>query len=277
VIYTLTSGTAKLACGLSVCSVTSTGDGRATMNVTAVDGTWSIVTATLTNGSSLQAQFAGGTPPVLASLTPRLSLAAGATWNWTVQALVLNSGTPASLQSVSWQTSASGIQAQGSAAALTNTSGIATKTLTVGPLAEGQLATINACVNGTSQCVAYSAIGARPEYASLEAVSGTSQSMAVGATPAPITLRVLDMNGNPMAAGSVSLYQAVYAWAPPCQLHAECAPSTLLAAQTATATSALDGTVSFTPAAIPGVATTVQVLAASGNSATIAIAIEQHP
>jgi len=277
VIYTLTSGTAKLACGLSVCSVTSTGDGRATMNVTAVDGTWSIVTATLTNGSSLQAQFAGGTPPVLASLTPRLSLAAGATWNWTVQALVLNSGTPASLQSVSWQTSASGIQAQGSAAALTNTSGIATKTLTVGPLAEGQLATINACVNGTSQCVAYSAIGARPEYASLEAVSGISQSMAVGATPAPITLRVLDMNGNPMAAGSVSLYQAVYAWAPPCQLHAECAPSTLLAAQTATATSALDGTVSFTPAAIPGVATTVQALAASGNSATIAIAIEQHP
>jgi hypothetical protein len=32
--------------------------------------TWSIVTASLTNGSSLQAQFAGGTPPVLASLTP---------------------------------------------------------------------------------------------------------------------------------------------------------------------------------------------------------------
>ena len=31
---------------------------------------WSIVTASLTNGSSLQAQFTGGTPPVLASLTP---------------------------------------------------------------------------------------------------------------------------------------------------------------------------------------------------------------
>ena len=78
-IYTVTSGTATLGCGQKTCTVTATGDGRATMNVTAVDGTWSIVTAALTNGSSLQAQFCGGTPPALTSLTPMLSLAAGAT------------------------------------------------------------------------------------------------------------------------------------------------------------------------------------------------------
>jgi hypothetical protein len=36
----------------------------------------------------LQAQFVGGTPPVLSSLTRQLSLAAGATFTWTVQALV---------------------------------------------------------------------------------------------------------------------------------------------------------------------------------------------
>src|SRR5208337_1258308 len=62
VIYTVTSGTATLACGQPTCSVTAAGYGRANLNVTAVDGTWSIVTASLTNGSSLQAQFAGGTP-----------------------------------------------------------------------------------------------------------------------------------------------------------------------------------------------------------------------
>ena len=166
VIYTVTSGTATLACGLPVCSVTATGDGRATMNVTAVDGTWSIVTASLTNGSSLQAQFAGGTPPVLSALTPQLSLAAGATFTWTVQALVLNNGVPLSGQScrlAELQLPAS--QCQGPASALTNSAGIATQTLTVGPLAEGQTATINACLNGTSQCVAFTAFGARPEYA----------------------------------------------------------------------------------------------------------------
>ena len=277
IIYTVTSGTATLSCGLPVCSVVATGDGRATMNVTATDATWSIVTASLTNGAGLQAQFAGGTPPVLASLTPRLSLAAGATFTWTVQALVLSKGAPIAGQSVAWQATGTGIVALGSTAALTTSTGVATKSLTVGPLAEGQVATINACLNGTSQCVAFTAIGARPEYALLEPVSGAAQSLSLSATPAQIVLRVFDMNGNPMAGGTVALSQALYAWTPPCAAHAVCAPGNLLATQTAAATSALDGSVAFTPAALPGVATNLVALAASGNSATVKIAVEQHP
>jgi hypothetical protein len=50
-----------------------------------------------------------------------------------------------------------------------------------------------------------------------------------------------------------------------------------LASQAATATSAVDGTVTFVPAAISGVATNLVGVAASGNTATISIAIEQHP
>ena len=44
-----------------------------------------------------------------------------------------------------------------------------------------------------------------------------------------ITLRVLDMNGNPMAGGTVTLYQSVYAWAPPCPARGRCAQPQLLA------------------------------------------------
>ena len=277
VTYTVTSGTAMIACGLPICSVTTTGDGHATMNVTAVDGTWSIITASLANGSSLQAQFAGGTPPVLTALTPQLSLAAGATLTWTVQALVLASGIPIGNQAVAWQTTATGIAPQGSAAALTSSSGLATETLTVGPLAEGQQVSINACLNGTSQCVAFTAYGARPEYAILRPVSGTSQSLSASDTPSQIALRLLDMDGNPMAGGSVALYQALYAWTPPCAPPAVCTQGALLATQAATATSAVDGTVTFVPAALPGVATNLLGLAASGNTATVPIAIEQHP
>jgi hypothetical protein len=277
VIYTVASGTTTLPCGLSSCSVTATGDGRATMNVTAIDGTWSKITASLTNGSMVQTEFVGGTPPVLASLTPQLSLAAGATITWTVQAIVLNNGVPLGSQAVAWQTAGSGIASLGSTAALTNSSGIATQTLTVGPLAEGQQATINACLNGTSQCIAFTAFGARPEFASLKAVSGAAQSLSVQSTPSQITLRLLDMDGNPMAGGSVALYQALYAWTPPCAPHGVCAPAPLLATQAGTATSALDGTVAFTPASLPGVATNLTALAASGNSATVNIAVEQHP
>jgi hypothetical protein len=277
VIYTVSAGTATLACGKPVCSVTATGDGRATMNVTAVDTTWSIVTAALTNGSSLQAQFAGGTPPVLASLTPQLSLAAGATFTWTVQALVLKSGLPLSGQSVAWQMPSSGIVSLGSTAAITGANGIAAKILTVGPLAEGQQVSATACLNGTSQCIAFNAFGSRPEYSLLEAVSGTAQSLSLAGTPSLITLRLLDMDGNPMAGGSVELYQALYAWAPPCAAHGVCAPAPLLAAQSATATSAIDGTVAFTPASLPGVATNLLGLAVSGNNASVNVAVEQHP
>jgi hypothetical protein len=278
VTYTVLSGTATLACGLSVCTVTTSGDGRATLNVTAINGTWSIVSASLTNGSSLRAQFSGGTPPVLTALTPQLSLAAGAIFTWTVQALVLSNGIPLSAQNVLWQTTAlSGILPAGNAAALTNSSGIATNALTVGPLAEGQTATMNACLNGTSQCVVFTAFGARPEYATLQAVSGTAQSLSVQSTPAQIALRLLDLDGNPMAGGSVSLYQALYAWAPPCADHGVYPPSPLLALQTASATSAIDGAVTFTPASLPGVATNLIGLAASGNTSTLNISIEQHP
>jgi hypothetical protein len=277
VVYTVISGTATLSCGLPTCSVTATGDGRASLNVTAVDANPSIVTAALTNGASLQAHFSGGTPAVIAALTPSLSIAAGVTMQWTVQALVMNNGQPAAGQSVFWQSGTSGLTAQNTAGAITNPSGLATRQLTVGPLAEGQVATISACLNGTSQCVTYTAMGARPEYASLQAVSGVSQSISVQATPAQITLRVFDMDGNPMAGGSVALYQALYAWAPPCGAQQVCAPSNLLGTQVATATSGMDGTVNFTPASLPGIPTTLQALAATGNTASVNVTVEQHP
>jgi len=277
VIYTVTAGTATLACGLPVCSVVATGDGRATMNVTATSTTWSTVTVALTNGSSLQAQFVGGTPAVLSVLTRQLSLAAGATFTWTVQALVENNGVPQSGQSVTWQNPTAGIAAPSPASVTTNSAGIATQTLTVGPLAEGQTASINACLNGTSQCVAFTAFGARPEYAALDAISGTNQSVAASGTASQIALRLLDMDGNPMAGGTVTLYQALYAWTPPCSPNVVCRPGALLATEASTATSAIDGSVTFVPAALPGVATNLMGLAASGNTSTVNISIEQNP
>jgi hypothetical protein len=111
----------------------------------------------------------------------------------------------------------------------------------------------------------------------LQAVAGTSQSLSVEGTPSQITLRLLDTDGNPMAGGTVNLYQALYAWAPPCAPHGRCAQTELLATQASTATSALDGTVTFTPASLPGVATNLVGLATSGSTSSVAIAVEQHP
>jgi hypothetical protein len=276
VAFSVINGNATLACGASMCSTTATGDGVATMNITAPNSGASVVAASLANGASLQAHFTGGTPPTLASLTPNLSVAAGATVNWTTQALALSNGVPAAGQTVVWQTSG-GINVTGTSSSTTGASGIASKSLAVGPLAEGQQTTSTACLNGTSQCVNFVVLGARPEFAWLEAVSGTAQILSASGTPGIITLRVRDMNGNPMAGGTVNFYQSLYAWTPPCSPHGRCAQAPLLATQVVTATSALDGTVTFSPASLPGVATNLVALAVTGNSSALTVTVEQHP
>jgi hypothetical protein len=50
-----------------------------------------------------------------------------------------------------------------------------------------------------------------------------------------------------------------------------------LSEPTATSSSALDGTVNFAPASISGVATNLLALAVTGNTASVNIAVKQHP
>jgi hypothetical protein len=277
VTFAVSSRNATLSCGSRICIIVATGDGGASVNVIATDANPAVVTASLANGSLLQAHFVGGTPSALRSLTPRLSLAAGATFTWTVQALALSNGNPIAGQAVVWQSGAPGISIAGSNSAQTATNGIAAKTLTVGPLAEGQSASITACLNGTAECVTYSAFGARPQYASLRAVSGTVQQIASSETPAPVIMRLLDMNGNTMAGGTVAFFQSLYAWTPPCNLHTACTSGVLLSTQSAVATSDIDGLVTFSPLTTPRVPTNLQAIAVSGNTAAFDISIEQHP
>ncbi|HUB29031.1 MAG TPA: IPT/TIG domain-containing protein [Terracidiphilus sp.] len=276
VTFSVTSGSASLGCGQSSCAVTATGDGMATMTVTGANTSAAVVVASLTNGASVQAHFVGGTAPAVSALTPSLSVAAGASVTWTTAALVLQNGTPLSGQTVTWQPGA-GISIQGGASAATNSSGIATKALTVGPLAEGQQTMATACVNGTTQCARFGVLGARPEYAFLEAVSGTEQTLAAGGTPELIALRLRDMDGNPLAGGTVTLFQAVYAWTPPCPPHGRCSTAELLAIQTAASTSAIDGSVLFTPASLPGLPVQVIGVAATGNASALSVSVEEHP
>jgi IPT/TIG domain len=275
VTWQITSGTATLGCGQATCSVTAGGDGRATLPITATSSAIAVVTASLTNGVSLQAHFYGGAPPAINALTPTLYLAGGATTTWPVQALLLSAGNPLAGQQITWQ-GATGIVVPGSPVA-SNASGIAAANLTVGPLAEGQSVMAKACLAGTQTCAAFTVFGSRPEFASLAAVSGTGQSLSAAATPAPVILRVLDMNGNPMAGGTVVIHQTLRSLAPPCPSHGRCAQPFLLATQSATLTSALDGTVTFTPLNLPGIATNLAGLAATGNNGSLAFTVEQHP
>jgi hypothetical protein len=253
----------------------ASGDGLASLTVTATNTSIAVVTASLTNGASVQAHFYGATPAALTALSPTLYLAGGtATVQWQVQALVQIAGSPPSGQQVTWQ-SVPGIASPASPQ-VSNSSGIASATLTAGPLAEGQTAIAKACLTGTSTCVQFTAFGSRPELAGLVAVSGTSQSLIAGATPATVTLRVLDANGNEMAGGIVKVYEELHTWAPPCPRRGRCAQPQLLATQTLTLTTALDGSVTFAPLTLAGIASSLTGVAATGNSASLVFTVEEH-
>jgi hypothetical protein len=275
VTWTVTSGSATLGCGQSTCSATATGDGRASLPVTATSTFIAVVTASLANGASLQAHFYGGTPPAITVLTPTLYLAGGATASWPVQALVLSGGNFIAGQQIVWQ-SVAGITAPGGTVA-SNSSGIAAATLIAGPIAEGQSAISNACISGTQTCAAFTVFASRPEFATLAAVSGVNQTISSSSTPAPVILRVLDRNGNPMAGGTVTIHQTLRSFPPPCPREGRCAQPFVLATQTTSLASALDGTVTIAPLTMPGLATSLIGIATTGNTGSLSFLIEQHP
>ena len=120
-------------------------------------------------------------------------------------------------------------------------------------------------------------LGARPEYAWLEAVSGTAQSLPVSGTPSQIALRLRDMNGNPMAGGTVTLYQALYAWAPPCPPARPLRPAGRCSPPKPLRQSRRSTAPSPSPRLHSRRGHQPLGLAATGNSSTLSIAIEQHP
>jgi hypothetical protein len=273
--YSVTSGSATLGCGSTSCSVTARGDGSATMLVTSTSTAATVVTVSLTNGASVQAHFYGGAPAVLTAETPVIYVASGATVPWAVQAIGQSGGNPTAGLQVTWA-SVSGIVAPGSAVA-TNSSGVASATLTVGPLGGGQTAISNACLTGGTSCAAFTAYGAQAQLAGLLAISGAAQSMPVGTTAAPVVLEVVDTGGHPMVSATVTVSQSLYAWQPPCPRRGRCPAAQLLSTSSTTVTSALDGTISITPLTLSGVATNLIGVAATGNTASLKFTVEQHP
>lgn len=278
VTYTRTSGAATLGCGSTSCTVTTSGDGYATLNLTAVDtATTSIVTASLSNGSSLAAHIIGSATAtnVVTALTPQQSVAAGATVSWPVQVLVIQNNLPAAGVTVTW-TAATDITPAASTST-TDSSGIASTTMTISSATAdaGNSYAATACVN--SHCADLTAIIARPALATLAAVSGTAQTLASTATPSAIQLRLYDAAANRMAGGTVTLYQTLYAWTASCPAHTVCPAGALLATSSGAAISDLSGLVSFTPLIQSGVATKLSAIAVSGDTATVTVAVEQRP
>ena len=276
VTVALTEGTAALGCGQSTCSATTAGDGTATVMVTATSPALAQITASLTDGSSVLAEFTGAAPAAIAALTPNLYVALGATARWPTQAMVLSpAGAPLGGQTVTWTAESPGLTVQASQTA-SNAEGVAANVITAGPFSASVAATTNACLAGTSSCVAFTATPVDPQTAALVAWSGTAQYVPAGQAFAPVVLHVTDAFGDSLVGATVLFAETLYAWTQPCAVQGPCPPAPVLAQQTVEMTSDISGMVTLTPLTANGEAARLLILAATGESA-MNLELDAHP
>lgn len=277
VTYALTGGSAALACGQSSCAVITEADGTAALNITATSAALAQITASLTSGSSVVAEFTGTTPASISPLTPPLYLAMGATVEWPVQALVLNAGgLPVIGQSVAWTSSSSALSVA-SGQQYSGAGGTAGNQISAGPFSESVAASATACLAGTLGCATFTVIPVHPQTALLTPWSGTVQYIAASQTFAPVVLHVVDAFGHPLAGASVTFVETLDGWTEPCPAQGRCPPAPVLAQQTLQAASSIDGSVTLTPLAPDGLPGRLLITAIAGSSSVLNIELDAHP
>lgn len=275
--FSVPQGSASLGCGAPTCNVTTNGAGMATLMVAAKSTLTTQVVAALTNGATVIAEFNGSASPSVAAVTPNLYVAIGSQVTWQPAAIVLNGGTPMAGASVSWSTASAAVSLQ-SATSATNQAGQATITITAGPLAALETATVNACkAPSTTVCTQFAIAAVDSGTALLTGVTGVGQELAASGTPVPVVLEVTDAVGHPLAGATVNFYEALHAWQPSCPASGQCPATQTLATKTVTTVSDANGLVSLTPLTGGGQATSLLVNATTGLTSSLAFSIVQHP
>ncbi len=277
VSFTVPKGAAQMGCGASLCMALTNADGMATMLVTPTTSAVTQVSAAISNGAvPVIAEFDGGTPPQIAA-TNTLYIAIGAqNVSWTPTAIVLSNGAPVQGAAVRW-VGGTGAQVAATTNTTSNAAGMASTTVTAGPLAAGGTATVYACQSQSTACTTFTITAVHTELAILLPVSGVGQSLTAGGTPMPITLEVIDGVGHPMAGAVVNFYQAMTAWQPPCPAQGRCPAPQQLGSLLTTVISDANGQVMLTPMASGGQAVVVNVLATVGQAGTLNFSVVEHP
>lgn len=277
VTWTITGGTASLPCGQSSCRVVTGGDGTAVLPVTANSSALAQITASLTNGSNVVAEFTGTAPPAIVALTPSLYLALDATAQWPIQAMVVSpSGSPISGQGVAWSPGGSGVSLF-SGSTTSGIAGVAQNQIAAGPFSTSLAATAAACVPNSGSCATFTVIPVHPETAVLSAWNGTAQYISRIQSFAPATLLVTDAFGHPLVGAAVTFAERLTAWTAPCPTGQSCVEGPALAEQTVETISGLDGKVTITPLQPRGLPSRLTVTAMTGGNSILSFELDAHP
>lgn len=276
VTFTVTEGTAVLGCGQISCGAITAGDGTATLSVTANSASLAQITASLSNGKQVLAEFTGSAPPSIAALTPNLYVALGATVHWPVEVMALSGGAPAAGQSITWSANMPGLAVAADQTA-SGADGVAANQIVAGPFTASISVTANACLAATTICAACTVTPVHAEAAVLTPWSGTVQYIPASQTFAPVTLRVTDPFGHPLAGASVTFSQTFTGWSEPCPAQGSCPAAPVLAQQTSQTISAIDGSVTLSPLSPQGQPGRLLITAITGGDTTLSFELDAHP
>jgi hypothetical protein len=204
--------------------------------------------------------------------TPNAYVAAGAAGQWTIALSAAQSGIPAAGIPIAWSTTST--LSLAAAQTTTNASGAASTTVASAAIPVGA-SVVSGCA-WTNVCAPWSVFGVDPSLWSITIDTGAAQSASPGQSLAPVVLQVTDGSGHALAGATASIYQTDYAWEGSCA-GARCPSAPVLAFSRTSAVSNASGLISVTPLIASGLAQTVAIAVATGNSGFATTTLTIHP
>lgn len=266
------SGTVFSTCGLAACTLLTDASGLAQTQVTARFAGPVTLQAEAKSGSPVQATFVA----VMAaqSLTFRrpvqyVATGAGALFHPSV--VLTGSDAATAARSVLW-TTASPRVLLGTA----SSTGSASQVDATGSLRDNESATVQACA-WTAVCATGSLLGVAAADLGVVAVAGEGQSIAATATLQPVTVRIVDTAGHPVAGASVVLHQQVTGWQPPCATQGRCAVPPVYGQTDTAAVSDDDGLVAVDPLQYSGTAAVTKATITAGTRGVYTVTLQKTP
>ncbi len=261
-------------CGLAACTLVTDASGLAQTQVTPQSAGTVTLGAVVKSGSSVQAGFVA--VAALQSVTfrrPVQYVAAGAGAGAVFHPTVVLTGNDAenAARSATWA-SGSGRVSLGTAHSTGNTS----QADATGSLRDSESATVQAC-GWTAVCVTGNLLGVAAADLRVVPVAGDGQSVAATATLQPVTVRVVDTAGHPVAGATVGIYQQVTGWQPPCATPGRCAVAPVYGKASTSAISDDDGLVVIDPLQYSGTAAVTRATVTAGTAGVYTVTLQKTP
>lgn len=209
VIFTVPQTASIVECVQNPCTLQTDQNGAINVYLTVKAAGSSVITATLPNGASTAITVNGIAAPLEITIAnPSVNISTGVSATVPVTATVVADGAPVSDRTVNFLLN-SGTATITPASSVTNSDGNATSAVTVTAIA-GDV-NISACVApGNAPCRTLMIHAVQPSNLVIQRVSGDQQTIPVGETFAPVTIRVLDAGGIAVSGVPVTFMVDVY-------------------------------------------------------------------